>query len=236
MSARQGGTDARGRADVRVYVIVDPAACAGRDPLRVAEAAARGGATLIQLRDKSGNIPDMLKLARAMKPVLAGHDVPLVVNDRVDVALAAQLDGAHVGQEDLPAVEARRLLGADAIIGLSHQTAEHIKASPLEALSYVAIGGIFATASKKQPRAPIGPKGLRALAQQVRARAADMPIVAIAGIKAGNAAEVIAAAADGVSVISEVCAADDPEQAARQLRAVVDAALRERGERRRKAT
>jgi len=222
MSARQG------RADVRVYVIIDPAACAGRDPLMIAEAAARGGATLIQLRDKSGNIPAMLELARAMKPLLAGHDVPLVVNDRVDVALAAGLDGAHVGQEDLPAQETRRLLGEKAIIGLSHQTQEHVDTSPVEALSYVAIGGIFATASKKQPRAPIGPEGLRELTGRLRQRGADVPIVAIAGITAENAARVIAAGADGVSVISEVCAAEEPERATRALRAVVDKALKER--------
>jgi len=215
------------KADVRCYVIVDPAACAGRDPLRVAEAAAQGGATIIQLRDKSGEIPAMLALARRMRAVLASCGVPLVVNDRVDVALAAQADGAHVGQGDLPAPEARRLLGKAAIVGTSNKNAEHIAAAPVEALSYAAIGGIFPTASKQQEAAPIGIDGFTRLRAQLLRRAPDLPVVAISGIKPENAATVIAAGAQGVAVISAVCAADDPEAATRQLRHIVDAALQE---------
>ena len=214
------------RPDVRCYVIVDPAACGGRDPVRVAWAAARGGATIVQLRDKSGDVRRMLALAREMKAALAPFGVPLVVNDRVDVALAAEAHGAHVGQEDLPAEDARRLLGEAAILGLSHKTPDEVAASPVDTLGYAAIGGIFPTTSKQQ-----GASGLAAFARMavaMRARAPELPIVGIAGITAENAASVIAAGADGVAVISAVCGADDPEAAARKLRAVVDAALAER--------
>ncbi len=220
-------TDEASKADVRCYVIVDPAACAGRDPLQVAEAAAKGGATIIQLRDKSGDIPAMLALARRMGEVLSLHGVPLVINDRVDVALAAGADGAHVGQSDLPATEARRLLGEAAIIGTSNKRAEHLATAPVQVLSYAAIGGIFPTASKQQEAAPIGIDGFARLRAQLRQRAPDLPVVAISGIKAGNAADVIAAGADGVAVISAVCTAPDPQAATRELRAIVDAALQE---------
>ena len=219
-------TNAIKKADVRCYVIIDPAACAGRDPVSVAQAAAKGGATIIQLRDKSSDVRRMLALAREMKAALVPFAVPLVVNDRVDVALAAEADGAHVGQEDLPAEDARRLLGDEAILGLSHKTPAEVAASPVNTLSYAAIGGIFPTTSKKQ-----GASGLEAfarMARTMRTRAPELPIVGIAGITAENAASVIAAGADGVAVISAVCAADDPEAATRALRAVVDAALAKR--------
>ncbi len=217
------------RVDVRCYVIVDPERCSGRDPADVALAAARGGASIIQLRDKRGNIPAMLALALGMKQALAETGVPLVVNDRVDVAMVARAQGVHVGQDDLPAPEARRLMGGNAIIGLSHKRMEEVEASPVEVLSYAAIGGIFPTASKQQ-----GASGLQAfadMARRMKARAPELPIVGIAGITAQNAASVIHAGADGVAVISAVCAADDPEAATRELRQVVDAALaaRKRG-------
>ena len=215
-----------GKVDVRCYVIVDATACGGRDPVDVALAAARGGATIIQLRDKRGDFSAMLALAREMKEALVETGVPFVVNDRVDVALAAEADGAHVGWEDMPATDARQLLGPEAIVGLSHKTPEEVAASPVEVLSYAAIGGIFPTTSKEQ-----GASGLDAfatMARTMRARAPGLPIVGIAGINAGNAASVIAAGADGVAVISAVCRADDPEAATRELRAVVDAALAER--------
>lgn len=214
-------------ADIRCYVIIDPAACAGRDPLMVARAAAAGGATIVQLRHKTDDIPALLRLARDMKQALQSAGVPLLVNDRVDVALAAGADGAHVGQSDLPAAEARRLLGEKAIIGLSHKTARHIDDSPVQALSYAAIGGIFPTASKQQEQPPIGLEGFHRLRQRLRARAPRLPVVAISGIKTEHVPRVIAAGADGIAVISAVCAAPDPEQATRALRQAVDTALKE---------
>ncbi len=214
--------------DIRCYVIVDPAACAGRDPLDVARAAALGGASIIQLRDKRGDIPAMLALARRMHDVLAPHGVPLVINDRVDVALAAGAQGAHVGQSDLPAEAARALMGEQAIIGLSHKREEEIAASPVAALSYAAIGGIFATASKQQERPPIGIEGFAHLRAMMRQRAPDLPVVAISGIRQDNAAQVVAAGADGVAVISAVCAADDPQAATEALRAAVEEGLKRR--------
>ncbi len=210
---------------LRLYVIVDPSACRGRDPVSVARAAVRGGAGIIQLRDKSGDIPAMLALAREMGRAVREEGGLFVINDRADVALAAGADGVHVGQEDLPPEETRALLGGDAVIGLSLKTAGQVDAAPVESLSYGAIGGIFPTASKRQDLPPAGLDGLAELAGRLRARAPGLPVVAISGIAVDNAASVIAAGADGIAVISAVCAAEDPEAAARALRREVDAAL-----------
>jgi thiamine-phosphate pyrophosphorylase len=152
----------------------------------------------------------------------------LIVNDRVDVALAAGADGVHIGQDDMDPADARRLLGPRAIIGLSVKTPEQARTAPLEHLSYVAVGGVFPTTSKNNPP-PIGVDGLREIVAAVRARLPGFPVGAIAGITEANAAEVIAAGADGIAVISALSFAPDPAQAAGKLRGIIDAALQKRG-------
>jgi thiamine-phosphate pyrophosphorylase len=171
----------------------------------------------------------MLARARAVKAVLAPLNVPLLINDRIDVALAAGADGAHVGPDDMPVEDARRLLGADAIIGLSVKTVEQAEAAPIDLLDYVGIGGVFATSSKDNPDPPIGPEGLAQIVGVLRPRAREFPLCAIAGIDASNAGGAIAAGVDGVAVISALSRKDDPRAAARDLRGVVERALAQRG-------
>src|SRR5919108_3348480 len=142
------------RIDLRLYALVDPERSVGRDLAVLARLVAQGGATLVQLRDKHGDTRLMLARARAIKEVLAPLNVPLLINDRIDVALAAGADGAHVGQDDMPVEDARRLLGADAIIGLSVKTVEQAEAVPIDLVDYVAIGGVFLASSQEQPRSP----------------------------------------------------------------------------------
>jgi thiamine-phosphate pyrophosphorylase len=214
--------------NLRLYALVDPERAGGRDLAALARLLAEGGATLIQLRDKQATTRAMIAEARAIKAALAPFRVPLIVNDRVDVALAAGADGVHIGQEDMDAADARRLLGPGAIIGLSIKTLAQACAALLDRLNYVAIGGVFATSSKDNPDPPIGRDGLASIAAAIRARAPDFPIVAIAGIDATNAADVIAAGPDGIAVISALSLAPDPAQAAKELRHVVDAALAKR--------
>jgi thiamine-phosphate pyrophosphorylase len=155
--------------------------------------------------------------------------VPFVVNDRVDVAMAAGADGVHLGQDDMAIEDARRLLGSNAIIGLSVKSVEEAEAARLDLVDYVGSGGVYATSSKQQKNVPIGPAGLTRIIAVLRRRAPDLPVCGIAGIDASNAAEVIAAGADGVAVISAVSLAPSPETAARQLREIVDAVLAKRG-------
>jgi thiamine-phosphate pyrophosphorylase len=210
--------------DVRLYLVADPAGARDRPLDDLVAAAVAGGATLVQLRDKRPEARALLERARALAALLP-PGVPLMVNDRVDVAAAAGL-GVHLGQDDLPVADARRLLGEDAVIGLTVRSLEEAGAAPLELVDYVAIGGVFATASKRNPTPPIGLDGLRAIVRAIRERAA-IPLVAIAGIHAGNAAEVITAGVDGIAVLGAVCGAPDPERAAAELRGVVDRAKAE---------
>jgi thiamine-phosphate pyrophosphorylase len=214
--------------DLSLYAIIDPAVAGGR---ALADLAARiaGSASLVQLRDKHGSTRTLMEEARALTVVLAPLDIPLIINDRVDVALAAEADGVHIGQDDMSPADARLLLGRTAIIGLSIKTVQQAKEADLEHLDYVAIGGVYGTTSKNNTSAPIGLSGLREIVQAIRARDPKCPICAIAGINEGNAAEVIAAGADGVAVVSALSLASDPGKAALGLRAAVDAALARRG-------
>ena len=214
--------------DLSLYAIVDPGVAGGRTLAELARQVA-GSATLVQLRDKHSSTRVLIEEARAIQAALSASQVPLLVNDRVDVALAAEADGVHIGQDDMPAAEARLLLGRSAIIGLSLKSVAQAQAAPLEHLDYVAIGGVFATTSKDNPDPPVGLAGLRAIVQAVHTRAPKFPICAIAGINEENAADVIAAGADGVSVISALSLAPDPALAAKNLRSVVDRALAQRG-------
>ncbi|HEY6994291.1 MAG TPA: thiamine phosphate synthase [Xanthobacteraceae bacterium] len=217
--------------DLRLYALVDPERAGGRGLAELACLLAQGGATLVQLRDKHGDTRRMVERARAIKAALAPFNVPLLINDRIDVALAAGAAGAHVGQDDMAPADARRLLGRDPIIGLSVKTLAQAEAAPVELIDYVGIGGVFATSSKDNPDPPIGPAGLARIAAVFRRRAPDLPLCGIAGIDAGNAADAIAAGADGVAVMSALSLVPNPQAAARALRATVDAALARRGRR-----
>jgi thiamine-phosphate pyrophosphorylase len=215
--------------DLRLYALLDPAQSGGHSMGELARLIG-GGATLVQLRDKHGTTREMIARAREIKQGLPEH-VPLLINDRVDVALAAEADGVHIGWDDMEAAEARLLLGRQAIIGLSLKSVKQALAAPIEHLDYVAIGGVFVTQSKDNPDPPVGLDGFRTILNAVRERAPRMPVCAIAGIDAGNAAGVIAVGPDGVSVISALSLVADPSQAARNLREIVDLALAQRAAR-----
>jgi thiamine-phosphate pyrophosphorylase len=215
--------------DVRLNAIVDPERAGGRDLAELARLCAQGGATLIQLRDKLSETRAMVATARAIKKALAPFGVPFVVNDRIDVALAAAADGVHLGQDDMAIEDARRLLGRGAIVGLSVKTVAQADAAPVELIDYVGSGGVYVTASKQQKNAPIGPAGLKRVIEALHRRSPKLPVCGIAGIDATNAAAVIGAGADGVAVISALSLAPDPAAAARTLRDIVDAMLAKRG-------
>lgn len=211
--------------DIRCYAILDPDHCRGRSLAEMARAAAAGGATILQYRDKTGSTREMVERAREIVAALVGTRVPLLVNDRVDVALAARAQGVHVGQDDMAPQDVRRLMGPDAIVGLTVKTFEHAAAVPVGLVDYACVGGVFATVSKHNPDLPVGLAGLTRLGARIRLKRGDLPVGAIAGITAANAGEVIAAGADGVAVISEIFMADDPTAATARLRAAVDAAM-----------
>jgi thiamine-phosphate pyrophosphorylase len=212
--------------DLRLYAILDPEQLGGHSLVDFARAVVAGGATLVQLRDKRGNIERMIDDARRLKAVLG--QVLLIVNDHVEVAHAADADGVHVGPEDMAVAEARRRLGPKKIIGHSIKSVAQADAALLDLIDYAGVGGVYATVSKDNPNPPIGVGGLRAIVTALRSRKPKFPVCGIAGISADNAAAVIRAGADGIAVISALSAASDPAAAARVLRSTVDAALWDR--------
>jgi thiamine-phosphate pyrophosphorylase len=209
--------------DLRLYAILDPEQAGGHALPDLARKLVAGGVTSVQVRDKTGNTTSRIALARAVKAAL-GH-VPLIINDYVDVAIEVGAEGVHLGQDDTDVMTARARLGPIPFIGLSVKTPAQAWSAPLRIIDYVGIGGVFATTSKNNPHPPIGLVGLREIVRIFRYRIGNFPMCGIAGINAGNAADVIAAGADGVSVISALSKAPDPTAAARALREIIDVAL-----------
>ena len=199
-----------------LYLVTDRAMCAGLGIERVVGEAVAGGVTTVQLRDDETPTGDLVELARRLAVLLAPTGVPLIVNNRLDVAVAAGAAGLHVGQSDAPPGAARARLGPGAIIGLSITDPAQVAAVPTGIVDYLGVGPVFATATKADAAPPMGLEGLAA----VRPLTA-LPIVAIGGIAAGNAAAAIAAGAQGVAVVSAVCAAPEPRRAAGVLAAIV---------------
>lgn len=212
------------KVDVRLIVIVDAGVVPRSRLAAMALQAAEGGATLIQYRDKSPDPALLASTAREIGRALAGSPVPLLINDHVEVASDVGADGVHLGQEDMDPRRARERLGPDAILGRTIKTIGHASALAGEPVDYACIGGVFATSSKVNPDPPIGLAGLSRLLREIRRLAPHLPVGAIAGITAANAAEVIGAGADGIAVVSAVIAAADPRAAACELRTIVEAA------------
>lgn len=207
--------------DLRLYLVTDPA----YDDLEaIVAAAVAGGVTCVQVRDKSGSSADRAGVVRRLRGALDGG-LTVLVNDDLDAAPWG--DGLHVGVDDVAPSEAREALGPDAVIGWSiNDVAQLADATQLAACDYVAVSPVWATDTKTDTGPPLGLDGVREVAALV---AGTLPVVAIGGIDAVNAADVIAAGADGVCVVSAICGADDPRAAAASLRSAVDAALAARG-------
>ncbi len=210
--------------DPRVYLVTDPAV---DDLEAIVDAGVRGGVTCVQVRDKHGSSASRAGLVAALRGALPSS-VAVVVND--DLEVASSCDGLHVGVDDVAPSVARAELGPEAVIGWSiNDLAQLGDEAEMRACSYVAVSPVWATPTKTDTTAPFGLDGVREVAARLAGR---VPLVAIGGIDASNAADVVLAGADGVAVVSAICGADDPRASAGQLRAVVDAALETRGARR----
>ena len=199
-----------------LHVLTDEQLSRGRATVAVVQAALAGGATVIQLRDKTASTRRLLELGRVLRALTREAGATFIVNDRADVALAVDADGVHVGQDDLPARNARRIVGAERVVGVSASSMAEALQAERDGADYIGAGTVFATGSKPDAGAPIGLEGLAQIA-----RAVAIPVVAIGGVNAANAAECVAAGAAGVAVISAVVSADDVAAAARELREIV---------------
>lgn len=209
--------------DLSVYLVTDPRLCAARGLVETALAAVQGGATLVQLRDPAADGRRLVEQARALVVALRPRGVPVIVNDRIDVALAADADGAHVGQDDIAAGDARAMLGPQRILGLSAREPADIAAADPAVVDYLGIGPIFAVDPRTKPNAaaPLGVAGFGRLRAGT-----SLPVVAIGGIRSEHAAPLRGAGADGVAVVSAICGQSDPAAAARTLRDVFNAGRR----------
>lgn len=197
--------------DLSLYLVTDRASGVAD----VVRAAVDGGVTVVQLRDPDASGRELYESAGELRNLLRGRGVPLIVNDRVDVALAAGADGVHVGQSDLPA-EAARAMAPDLIIGWSVSTVDEVAAANGMPVDYLGIGPVRATPTKPDAGQPLGIAGVHELRTMT-----DKPCVAIGGIDAGNAAAVIGTGVDGICVVSAICGATDPQVAASELRKAI---------------
>jgi thiamine-phosphate pyrophosphorylase len=192
----------------KLHVLTDTVLQSRFSHLELARMAIDGGADTIQFRQKSGSTWDMIAIARKLKELCTKAGVPLVVNDRVDVAIASDADGVHLGQEDFPIALARKLLGEDMIIGGSAVTLEDARGCLTEGADYVGFGPVYPTSSKPDASSPTGIELMKKVIRTV-----PLPLIAIGGIHAQNVPEVMHAGAHGIAVISAVCCQADPKQA-----------------------
>jgi len=200
------------RKDLRLYLVTDRAAAGNRDLMEIVLQAVEGGVTMVQLREKDAPTREFLELAFKLKEVLSEKNIPLIINDRIDIALACDADGVHIGQGDMPYHIARRILGKDKIIGLSVENFEQIEKANALDVDYIGVSPVFATPTKTDTAQPFGLEGLdKAVKMSVH------PVVGIGGMNTHSARQVIERGADGIAVVSAIIASKDPRSAAKQL-------------------
>lgn len=214
--------------DISLYGILDPEHCLDRDLADLAVIAAGNGATLIQYRDKINGTRHMVAAVTSILDALEDTDVKVIVNDRVDVALAAGAHGVHLGPTDMDAGRARRIAGDDMIIGISVKTLEGAESIPCHLVDYAFIGGVHETTSKDNPAA-VGLSGWKERAERIRESAPRLPVGAIAGLTPENCGEVIRAGADGIAAISALFEAEDVAAATQAFYRAIEEA-RQRGD------
>lgn len=200
------------RKDLKLYLVTDRGLAGDRAIEEIVRESVEGGATMVQLREKDIDTREFIELAMNLKKALEPYGVPLIINDRVDVALAADADGVHIGQSDMPYPIARKLLGPDKIIGLSVENFGQIEEANALDVDYIGVSPVFATPTKTDTAEPFGLEGLRKAV-----RMSVHPTVAIGGMNERTAADVMASGTDGIAVVSAIVCASDPRQATRNL-------------------
>lgn len=209
--------------DLSLYLVTDPKLSLPHSVEDIVKLAVAGGVTAVQLREKETSTKEFMEIAYRLKKVLENTDIPLIINDRVDIALAIDADGVHLGQNDMPYNEARKLLGNEKIIGLSVESIEQALEANRFNVDYLGISPIFTTPTKNELKTEWGIDGLRKLRSQT-----DHTLIAIGGINASNAQAILEAGADGLAVVSAICSAKYPEQATRELKNIIQQTKRKK--------
>ena len=205
--------------DYSLCLVTDRGLSRGRTTIQIVEAALCGRVTCIQLREKTCSTREFITQALSIKDHLKRHNVPLIINDRVDIAQAVNADGVHLGQSDMPIEMAKTILKDSMIIGISAESLEDAVQAEKNGADYIGVSPIYATPTKTDAASPLGLEGLREIRKSVK-----IPLVGIGGLNRGNAGEVINNGGDGVAVVSAIVAADDPEKAARELKKIIEQA------------
>jgi thiamine-phosphate pyrophosphorylase len=198
--------------DYSLYLVTDRGLSCGRSLVEVVAAAIEGGVSCVQLREKNCSTRTFIEEAVALQKLLRPKSIPLIINDRIDVAMAVGADGVHLGQDDMPLADARWILGERVIIGISVESVGDARSAAAEGADYLGVSPVFATPTKTDTAKPLGLEGLRAIRKIV-----DLPLVAIGGINVQNCASVIAAGANGLAVVSAIVSAPSPQKAAEEL-------------------
>lgn len=208
-----------GDLDLSLYLVTDPGLSRGRSCEFMVEEAVKGGVTVVQLREKNLSSRKFYELAKSLMSILKPMNIPLIINDRLDIALAVDADGLHIGQSDLPYHIARKLLGKDIIIGLSVETIEQAREANRLDVDYIGLSPVFSTNTKRDINTPLGLSGVKEIASFTKHKT-----VGIGGINNANAKSVIASGAHGVAVVSAIVSHDNPRKAASELKTIIDSA------------
>jgi len=206
-----------------IYLVTGRSLCSPRPLEEIVLQAVDGGVAYVQLREKDVSTRFFVQEAKRIKKLLSSYKIPLIINDRVDVALACGAEGVHIGQEDMPCAIARKLMGPKAIIGLSVEDWGDVEESQKLDVDYIGVSPVFPTPTKTDTKGAWGLSGLAKIKAFSR-----HPLVAIGGINESNAREVIAAGADCIAVVSAICAAPNPAAATRNLKSIIDAVHNEK--------
>lgn len=202
--------------DWSLYLITDRKLAVKRSLVKIVQAAIAGGATILQLREKNRPTQEIIKFGLTLRKITKSLGIPLIVNDRPDIALAIEADGVHLGQEDMTAIMGRRLLGPRKIIGVTASNPHQAKKAQREGANYLGASDIFGTATKPDAGVPIGLKTLKAIVESV-----SIPVVGVGGVNKENASQVIKQGAAGIAVISAIIGASDPKKATSELSKIV---------------
>ena len=205
--------------DYSLYLVTDRGLSRGRPTIDIVEAAVKGGVTCVQLREKDCSTREFIEQAQAVRDRLRALAIPLIINDRLDVAMAVKADGVHLGQTDMPLEMARAIVKDTMLIGISAESLHDAVEAEKGGADYLGVSPIYATPTKTDTAPPLGLEGLRQIDKTV-----NLPLVGIGGLNQNNAGDVIRSGADGVAVVSAIVAAGNPEQAARNLRSTIEEA------------
>lgn len=196
----------------KLYLITDRNFLNGRSLKKCVEDAIKGGVTLIQIREKDASTREFYEVAKEVKEITSKYNIPLIINDRIDIAIAIDAEGVHLGQSDMPLKLARKILGEDKIIGISANNLEEALEAQRDGADYIGLGPVFYTGTKKDIDEPIGVQGLREITKNI-----DIPSVAIGGINKENAKLVLESGVQGISLISAILGSENVEKASREL-------------------